>query len=654
MALKDFFKGSITIPKYIPSFFVSPTVKIEEQFKGIVPRIEVRFPKELGEQHPFDYVILEGVYKEVGLVTGVVDKIVDFIVGPGFYVSAEDERAQKIIEDFMEDTNFDTLLRAWIKEALIKGTGYLELGGNRNEVPTGLKVLNANWMYVKRDILGVVEGYNQYIGRWYQFSKDKINMAKVTFFEPYQIAHLSINKVGDSEYGIGIVYPAITTLNRLLSNEKEMQTLLKRKANAPIHAKLGNKEKGLMPTAEDVEAFGKKLEYMNNKHEWATDALVEMNVLSFGPLAEKFSFVLEHDLDMLFFTFQIPEVLMGRGSIPEGLASVQMDAFERRIGSFQAEIEKIIEQEIFRRVLRANGLDEHVEFVWGSPSNTEKKERLLTIHNYLQLGFQLSPTFVKMLEQEAAMLLGFDEKKLETAEEERKKELVRKNPLVPGQNQEKLKIEVKEVIQENFQDIISQSQPYTIQEWLGFSYIEYQKQIQHFLSIYTFDQLLASTNDELKAGKLTTIQVEKLRDILQDGFLKNKTLLEIGEEIKKELGLKDLYRTQNGEMLLKDDQPILSLSAEYRPMMIARSEVTRAGAEGAILHYKEEGVERYRWVSSLGQRTCEICGELNGQVFEIDNGPLPGDPHPLCRCTVIAIAGENIKPVGGIYGFGRK
>ena len=86
-----------------------------------------------------------------------------------------------------------------------------------------------------------------------------------------------------------------------------------------------------------------------------------------------------------------------------------------------------------------------------------------------------------------------------------------------------------------------------------------------------------------------------------------------------------------------DNEPILSLTAEVRPMMIARTEVTKVGAEGALLHYKEEGVERYRWISSLGTRMCEICEELNGQIFEIGSGPLPGDPHPLCRCTIIAI-----------------
>jgi hypothetical protein len=37
-----------------------------------------------------------------------------------------------------------------------------------------------------------------------------------------------------------------------------------------------------------------------------------------------------------------------------------MEAFQRRIQSIQAELEKVIEGQIFKRVLNANGLDVHV------------------------------------------------------------------------------------------------------------------------------------------------------------------------------------------------------------------------------------------------------------------------------------------------------
>ena len=444
MALKEFW-NRIVSPSYTPSIYVSNDFNpnATEQFKGQVPKNEIKFPKELGEVHPFDYTITEGLYKKFGLVTGVIDKYIDFVVGPGFFVTSEDERAQQIIEDFMKDTNFDTLLRAWLKEALLKGTGYLELGGTKSKVPQGMKILNANYMYIKRDDEGNIEGYNQFIGK-----TDHFNIDKITAFKPHEVSHLSINKVGDNEYGFGIIYPGVVNIDRLIGNENEMQTLLKRKANAPIHAKLGNPNGTMQPTPEDVTAFGQKLEWLNNKHEWATDSLVDMKVLDFGAIGEKFDFVLNHDLDMLIFTFQIPEVLMGKGSIPEGLAKVQMDAFERRIQSIQAETEKVIENEIFSRVLQANGLDSDVEFEWGTPSRTETNERLKQITELLKLP-TLSPTAIEMLEKETIRLLNLNVEELEEAEEERKKEEEEnKQPPVPGQQQLHFHPDVNEKIYE--------------------------------------------------------------------------------------------------------------------------------------------------------------------------------------------------------------
>lgn len=59
------------------------------------------------------------------------------------------------------------------------------------------------------------------------------------------------------------------------------------------------------------------------------------------------------------------------------------------------------------------------------------------------------------------------------------------------------------------------------------------------------------------------------------------------------------------------------------------SEATHAG-------YKEDGVEKYEILATLDSKTCEICGELDGNVHvvgeEITGVNMPPF-HPLCRCT---------------------
>ena len=441
--------------------------KIEEQFKGEVDvSKKIKFPSELGEEHPFDFVMCENLYKKMGFITAVVDKYVDFVVGPGFYVECDDEKAKKIIEDFMIDVNFDTILRSWCKEGLIKGNGFLELGGSMEGGIEGMKILNANYMYVNRDKFGVVEGYNQYRGAFNKFDKNQI-----TPFEPFEIAHFPFNKVGDCGYGQGIIISALNTINNLLKNEKDMHTLMSRKANSPYHIKLGGIVGGkyYKPNPSDVAKIGQDLQYQTNKLEWTTDGLTDIKVIDFGNIGEKFDAVLNYDRDMLFYTFQIPAVIMGMANVPEGLAVVQMDAFERRIQSIQAEMERVIEGQIFKRVLNANGFDVHVEFQWGEPSDRQKMERLLKLKE-LMGNLRVSESLFKLMEKDVVKLLDYDKNEYEmmSKEEERRREEERSQPIVPGQNENKppFPVSKEKLKEENINEFIKKQGS----EWCVFSH----------------------------------------------------------------------------------------------------------------------------------------------------------------------------------------
>jgi hypothetical protein len=414
-------------------------------FVGEVEQKKVKFPAILGEEHPFDFKQCEGIYEKFGFITAAVDKITDFIVGPGFYIECEDEGAKTIIEQFMQDVNLDTILRAWIKESLIKGNGFLEIGGSIDEGVKGLKCLDATWVYVDRDKKGVVLKYNQYKGGFDVFAKDKIIP-----FEPFQIAHIALNKTGDNAYGCGIVYPSLKLINNLLQNESDLHMLMNRKANSPYDISIGKVIDGKYhkPSDASIKNLGKDLEWLHNKHEWVHDAMIDIKALDFGNIGDKFSTVLEHDLEMLFYSLQIPAVLMGKANIPEGLAGVQMDAFERRIQSIQAEVEKVIETQIFKRVLNANGLDVHVEFQWGRPSAQDKLDRMLRLTELMKIP-TISQSFFKLMEADLVKMLDYDENEYETmsAEEEKRRELERSQPLVPGQNAKPPQFVPKEIFE---------------------------------------------------------------------------------------------------------------------------------------------------------------------------------------------------------------
>ena len=895
--MKRVVEKSISISDYKP--LLSSVQDLKEQFKGEVKTKPITFPDKLGEKHPFDFKMMENLYKRFSFFSAVVDKYVDFVVGPGFFIETTDERAKQIIEDFMRDVNFDSILRQWTKEALIKGNGFLEIGGDGKNGIEGLKLLNANNMYVVRDNTGKIEGYNQYTGDMNKFAKNKI-----TPFDTENIAHVPFNIIGDDAYGIGIGYSAMNNINNLLTQEKSMHVIMNRKANSPLHAKLGKVDGNtkIIPKPADVTKFGKDMENMHNKTDWATDPLVDLKVVDFGNIGDKYDKVLEYDLNMLIYSFQIPGVLLGMANVAEGLAIVQMEAFQRRIQSIQAELEKIIETNIFKRVLAANGIEADVEFEWGSPSILEVEGRMKLISDMMKSPI-VTPAMKQMLENEMINLLKFDKDewkqiKLEQEkkeEEERKRLEAQPQPIVPGQNKsfpkpvapkkeqpkqpkpeemmkpvvdlisendkknkeqiellfdcfkksqeitvntiksndsivnkniesvekeinkkmetiekdinkidkkvdvkneeikqlaeekeeiEKENVELDKQIKEseakqkesnnkleekekelkNLEDVIkdkkteknidnpqltelkdnitqlkdeikqlkekievrketikktkkifkkkkgvlssfkqekvseakveevvkkvgdewcvishttgkslgcfsskgkaqkrlSQIKGFSarnsyeydnpcphcteefgdindVSEWLGFSYKKYLNEILVALNAYDFDQIKAINEIELNAGRLSTKQVNDLREIMDDGFRKGQSISEMTKAVDRKVGLKDLYRMEDGQIKRgASGLPILARGADKRAVAIVRSEITKVANMGAVKHYKEGGIKQVRWIASVGKRTCPICEGLDNQIYEINAHPaIP--QHTMCRCTLAPV-----------------
>ena len=51
--------------------------------------------------------------------------------------------------------------------------------------------------------------------------------------------------------------------------------------------------------------------------------------------------------------------------------------------------------------------------------------------------------------------------------------------------------------------------------------------------------------------------------------------------------------------------------------------------------YKDLGVKKVRWVTEQDHRTCGVCNELDGQIFDLDDAP--PKQHWLCRCYLMPV-----------------
>lgn len=629
MAILDFFKRKTMSSSMNYSMGVKDLVR--QSFKGDVQRTTNKLNDGIGEEHPFDFRVTEGVYKKFGFVTGMLDKVVDFVWGPGFFTICKNERAKKIVDDWMSDVNFDSHGRRWLLEALVKGTGFLELGGGIDEQPQGVKVLNANRMFIKRSNKGVVNGYSQ-VKAVDENNLRTIKSTDVNTFQAFQIAHFTINQIGDCAYGLGRISPSLNTLDNLFQLQKDMHTLMSRKANSPIIATLGDRSTGEIPTAQDVSNFAGELQYLNDKTEWVIPDSVRMSMLDFGSIGDKFESPIQHDMNLLYGAFQTPAVLVGNGNIPEGLAKVQMDAFQRMITSIQVELEKVIENKIFTRILQANGMDAHVEFEWGQPSQEEKDIEINQLTELLK-NPALDPELRRQLEIKLAGLMGLNPEDILSSQEEREKEEDQAQPIVPGQNGNETPEDQQKV--HHIHESIDQD--YDLTEWLGFNFQKYLRSIKNVIDKDPFSFLAATTQEELEAGLFDEGQVRKMKKVLKSGFEKGDSMNTIASNIGKEVRPGDRFQTKDGKIVLSSEgTAILQVTEANRTMLIARSETTRLANLGSQKEYKDGGVEEYRWVATLSDRTCPVCNELNGEIFPINNGKLP-PAHQMCRCTITPI-----------------
>ena len=104
-----------------------------------------------------------------------------------------------------------------------------------------------------------------------------------------------------------------------------------------------------------------------------------------------------------------------------------------------------------------------------------------------------------------------------------------------------------------------------------------------------------------------------LERTLTQGIIRGSAPRKIAEAIAKETG-RELYAAK---------RLVLTESAKM---------AEKASEEG----YRELGVKEIEIVVALDERTCEVCGEMDGKHFPLDKSEGLTPPfHPNCRCTTV-------------------
>lgn len=581
--------------------------------KGKVESSKSMWKKDYGEEHPFSMELVERAYKQVPIIHSAINKTVDQLTNSDYIVKSDNPQIETAAKDFLKRNKFDILLKNVAKDMMIFGNAYIENVGNFDK----LRCLSPKFMFVKRDDYGTVEGFTQILSQ--NTTTDPIK------FEKSEIIHFRYNVIGDNAYGYSIIAPILQTVEHKLNMEKIMVKLMERKANAPYWAKLGNEQQPA--TDADITNFSNDLQFLNERTEFVTSHNVEMNVLDVASKLPKFDEINNHIENQIVYGTEVPLVLLGQGSIPEGLASVQLEAFERRITSIRLQIETVIEENILRPYFDKMGLQGSIEFEFEPQSQTDKWKEIERLQLLLMSG--LFPfQFNQVLMQKIASLMDMDEQ-LVMPINPFAPQLVnplQQNPLAPQPNnpfapkvnnpftKSPMKtanpfapkpmpnpFEKKESCDKCIHEVLKED--YELDEWIGRKTGEFLAYILKFLSKYTFPDV----------SDISNTQMLKIRTTMINGFQKGQSIGTIARSLATTVEDKD------------------------KALKIARTESTRVAAEAYLDKMEAAGIEKVRFVANQDSRLCPDCEELNGKVYRIDQarGMIP--THVNCRCLWTAV-----------------
>ena len=83
----------------------------------------------------------------------------------------------------------------------------------------------------------------------------------------------------------------------------------------------------------------------------------------------------------------------------------------------------------------------------------------------------------------------------------------------------------------------------------------------------------------------------------------------------------------------------------WRSKREARTTITEVSNDAHMEEYKRAKAKRYQFVATFDEKTCPVCGQLDGKTFNIEDAE-PGvnypPMHPNCRCTTVAVLSKEI------------
>lgn len=134
---------------------------------------------------------------------------------------------------------------------------------------------------------------------------------------------------------------------------------------------------------------------------------------------------------------------------------------------------------------------------------------------------------------------------------------------------------------------------------------------------------------------LNTMETQKdVERVIAIGIAENKSAYDIAKDLEQYV---DPSARKDWEW--SKVYPNTRKVVDYNAQRLARTMVSHAYQQSFVrVTQKNPFVTKYQWLASNSDRTCEICEERDGQLFEKDDLPLD---HPNGMCTFLAVIEDS-------------
>ena len=545
------------------------------------------------------------------VVFSAINSLADMIVGAGFYTEAEDEKAKQIVDEFCERVNMDEKLRDVARYVLLYGDAFMEKIFEKNKLvdvkvwsPKGWRIL----LDKKRNIIGY----------------EKISNTGVQKFAPEEIVHFRFVRVGDNEFGVSLIQPALEYIKAKYVIAKLIPKVFLHFASPLIVFRFGMER--------EAQRFKQMLEEKRRVVEEEEPDVAKLfnEIITYGKDVQAEPVRIDFRSQLIDYIKWLDENFIEGFRAPlmrylynatEASARVIYDAIQQTpIEALQRHIKRKIESEIFKPLIEQEGLEEVPRLNWGVPKSVVDD---LSLNDIIQIWDREPDYAIKLL-----MKKGFPPLEEEEELEERLKRVKEVNVETnPNVLQVRLfnklssiltrigkKVEGVKLVKEQYDDLIAEEMAE------AYSLIDEYVFLGWFGGRYVATRSLGKVSFGLTQREMKTIEEQR-----------SKRRSEFNNIVDDYIPLVLDMGVRKAKMEVEFRLNAFTVECVYRPYNHAKYEIWLEAAEGG-----QEIVVVF--TAAADERTCRQCMAYHGRKFVLGRDVVPIPPlHPNCRCTLMLL-----------------